>query len=135
MVRNGTTTNGIKLPAGRLLFRFLLLLAVSIISYLAFTPLEHPVATNLSDKLNHLLAFLCLSFLLDFSFPRGPFGISKILPLLAYGIVIECVQYILPFRFVSLFDLAADTLGIALYTALIPVLKRIPILSGRWYQS
>lgn len=129
MDQNGTTTNGTKPPKSSLLYRFLLLVTVFVISYLAFTPLDHPVASGLNDKANHLLAFLCLSLLLDFSFPRRSFGMSKVLPLLAYGITIELVQHILPFRFFSLFDLAADALGIALYPALLAVLKRIPGIS------
>jgi VanZ family protein len=56
----------------------------------------------------------------------------KALPLFAYGLVIEIVQYHLPYREFSLWDLAADGLGLLIYPISYPLLKRLPILAPRW---
>ena len=49
-----------------------------------------------------------LAFLADFSFPASRFGPAKIAPLLAYGVLIELVQYFLPHREASWLDVVGD---------------------------
>jgi len=102
-------------PARRtLLFRIALALALLGIGYLAITPTQ-AVLPESNDKLNHLGAFLVLALLGDFAFPARPWDWRKFLPLLGYGLLLECIQYFVPSRFFSLWDLAADALGLALY--------------------
>ena len=48
------------------------------------------------------------------------------------GLLIELVQYFLPHRQFSLWDLAADMLGLLIYPLGFPLLKRIPGLALRW---
>ena len=95
--------------------RVSLICLLIIISYLAFTPLYHPTLTTGFDKINHFLAFLVLALFCDFSFPNKSFLYSTFLPLLIYAVLIECVQYFLPFRSFSLLDIAADLSAVLFY--------------------
>ncbi|MBI4499555.1 MAG: VanZ family protein [Gemmatimonadetes bacterium] len=113
-------------------FRILLGLLVIVISYLAFTPLHHPIVERIWDKLNHAAAFGVLAFATDFSFPDRKYGRSKILALLAYGVAIELIQKMLPYRDFELRDVVADAAGLLLYGLMPPILRRIPALRERW---
>ncbi len=113
-------------------YRIVFIIAILIITFLATTQRIYPVAATFNDKLNHLFAFLVLALLADFSFPRSSFGYAKILPLLGYGITIEIVQYYLPNRIFSLYDIAADSFGLVAYSICLPFFKKCPVLKGRW---
>jgi VanZ family protein len=108
----------------RLLYRLLLLCALMMISYLAFTPIQFPVVASLNDKVSHIAAFLCLALLTDLAWPKGGWNLYKYLPLLCYGLLIESVQAYLPYREFSLWDLLADAFGLALYAWALPYLLR-----------
>lgn len=114
------------------LFRFLLATLFVAISYLAFTPLRVPVIEHVWDKLDHFAAFFVLALVADFSFPDRGYGVAKILPLLGYGILIEVVQHHLPYRQFDLFDVLADAVGLSIYAACLPLVRRLPVLSRRW---
>ncbi len=115
-----------------IVFRLSLFAALVVITYLATAKLDYPVVTSINDKVSHLFAFYTLALLADFSFPKNGFGFFKIVPLLAYGIGIEVIQYHLPFRMFSLFDVAADTIGLILYWISLPALRPIPMFRRRW---
>jgi VanZ family protein len=104
-----------------ILFRIALTTALLGIGYLATTPMTYPVVSSINDKVEHLVAFLLLAFLGDFAFPRYAWSWRKYLPLMGYGLLLETIQYFLPFRSFSLADLLADAIGLALY----PVLRRV----------
>jgi len=103
-----------------------------VITYLATTALEFTVVSSSYDKINHFAAFLVLAMLVDFSFPSSRFNSAKIFLLIAYGISLEIIQDFLPHRMFSLFDIAADSLGLLAYGLLIPFIKRLPAFSDRW---
>lgn len=107
-----------------IVFRISLAAAVSGILILAITPLQYPVISGINDKLNHIVAFFVLSLLADLSFPEKNFFPAIFLPLMGYGLTIEIIQHVLPYRMFSLFDVAADTLGIGLYKISLPLLKK-----------
>jgi VanZ family protein len=107
-------------------------LTLLLVSYLAFGQLEETPIPDFNDKLEHIAAFLCLAFLLDFAWPRSPWGWPKLLSLLGYGLLIELVQYFIPYRTFSLWDLSADGLALLLYPLALPLLKRLPGLALRW---
>jgi len=113
-------------------FRLALLASLAVVMHLATTKINYPVIENMNDKVNHIFAFYVLGFLADFSFPRNKLGLSKVLPLLGFGLLIEVIQYFLPYRTFSLYDLAADAAGLAVYWASLPALKRLPLLRRRW---
>ena len=108
------------------LSRIGLIVCLVIVTALTVMPLqEFPPAENINDKVSHLLAFLALAIVADYSFPEKDFIVSKGLPLLAYGIGIEIVQYFLPYRSFSVLDMIADAMGLLVYVLVIPVLNRI----------
>lgn len=86
------------------------------IAVLAFAPLATDPGTG-NDKLNHLLAFGVLAALADWSFPNPEPGQGwiKWTILMAYALLIEAVQFFLPYREASGWDLLADGVGIGLY--------------------
>lgn len=113
----------------RMAFRMTFVLAVAGISYLAFTPVPYPGGIEIiSDKVLHAAAFFTLALLLDFSFPNTPFNREKVAALLAYGVGIEIVQYFLPWREASLFDILADGIGMLIYGMAAPLLARFPVV-------
>ena len=109
------------------LFRVLLVVALLAIFFLATTRLKIPVAGDMDDKVNHVIAFFVLALLVDFSFPAWTFR-TKVLVLIAYGLSIEITQAYLPYRSCSLFDLGADAGGLALYGICQPALRYLPVL-------
>jgi len=113
-------------------YRVSLFLSLVVITYLATTALEFTVVSSIYDKINHFLAFLVLALLVDFSFPNSRFNTNKIFLLLGYGLSLEIIQYFLPHRMFSLFDIVADSLGLLAYAILIPFIKRLPGLGDRW---
>jgi len=112
-------------------FRAALAVTLVITMYLATTEKEFLVVADTNDKVNHILAFYVLAFLADYSVPKVSFNLSKGFTILGYGLVIELIQYFLPFRLFSLFDLAADGIGIALYAFSKPILGRLNTLRHR----
>jgi VanZ family protein len=96
-------------------------------AWLATTDRTLPELAGVSDKLNHVIAFLALGLLADRSFPQSGFGLAKIAALLAYGAAIEAAQYFLPYRESSLADILADAAGIGLYAATRPLFLMIPV--------
>jgi VanZ family protein len=113
-------------------FRLTFVIAIILISFLAFSNMEESPVAAINDKLMHVTAFVALAFLLDFSWPREAFIAEKYLPLLAYGLFIELVQWGLPYREFSLLDLLADALGLLVYFGCFPLIRQLPILARRW---
>jgi len=109
-------------------FRAALVAAVVLVFHLATTERAYPGVEQLHDKVSHILAFATLALLADFSFPASRFGPGKIVPLLAYGVLIELVQYFLPYREASWLDVVGDGAGIAVYAIGFPVLASVPAL-------
>lgn len=99
--------------------------AVSAIFYLATTSVDHKVQSTFNDKFNHLIAFGVLSFLCHIAF-QTQHSIKWAFALFGYGLLIELVQYFLPYREFSLLDLATDLLGIVLYLIIFhPLFNRL----------
>lgn len=112
--------------------RISLVVAVVLITYLSITPMDHAVSDSLNDKANHFIAFYVLSFLADFSFPETRFDWRKVMYILGYGVAIEVIQFYLPNRMFSLFDVLADGAGILIFALSIPWLKKLAVLHPRW---
>lgn len=108
--------------------RVLLVVALLLISYLAFTPMSTPVVAEINDKFSHIVAFVVLAFLVDFSWPKSSWNLLKIAPLLGYGLLIEVVQALMPYRIFSTWDFLADVLGLLIYPMLLPLLLHIPLI-------
>jgi VanZ family protein len=126
-------TGSMGLPRAQLIaYRLTLAVTVAVISYIATAQIDAPELQQTNDKLLHLLAFGALALLLDFSFPQSGFGLRKALILFGYGLLIEVVQYFIPYRELSFYDLLADATGIALYRLCLPLTMRLPLLARRW---
>lgn len=111
--------------------RAALLLTLIVSTYLATA--SGPVAAGgINDKLAHLIGFYLLALLADLSFPRRRFDLYKILPLMGYGLLIEIIQFFLPYRSFSTLDMVADGAGLMLYSLTILLLKRSPFRASRW---
>lgn len=98
--------------------RLALGLSLLVITYMALTPVPDLLQQSVNDKLGHALAFVLLSFLSHASWPKQTFGWRHGLPLLTYGIALECLQYFVPGRYFSFLDMLADAAGIAAYLLL-----------------
>ncbi len=117
------------------LFRIGLFLGLTVGTWLATAPADSTSSMGFDDKLAHLLAFVALAICLDFSFPDSPGGFWrwKGPALMAYGFLIELIQYQLPTRSFSLADFVADVLGLLIYVwLLLPIARRTPLLRRRW---
>ena len=83
--------------------------------WVATKKLDFPADVNINDKLIHAVVFFGFAFLVDLSSSRKPFWLWKGLPLFAYGVGIEVMQYFTPFRSFSVMDMVADFAGIFIY--------------------
>ncbi len=113
--------------------RLMLWTAISAIFYLATTSVDHTVQSTFNDKFNHLIAFGILSFLCHIAFQTHQ-SIKWAFALFGYGLLIELVQYFLPYREFSLLDLATDLLGIVLYLIIFhPIFNTLLDLPSVYY--
>ena len=76
------------------------------------------------DKVGHAVVFFLLAALAQASHAERRVVARLMLALLGYGLFIELVQALLPWRDFSLWDWAADGVGIALCVALAHWLRR-----------
>jgi len=98
-------------------FRLAFWVCVLLVAWLAFAPLTEPAGFSW-DKANHVLAFCVMAALADGGYPGGDRELPRWGLLLGYGLVIELVQWQLPYREFSWFDLAANVVGVLLYIGL-----------------
>ena len=96
-------------------FKLLLFLAIVMVTWQATSPLPEDHQPLINDKLGHLAVFFTLAFIVDHAFATTRFNLKKFAWLVAYGLAIEGLQYYVPSRHFSLLDMAANTVGIAVY--------------------
>ncbi len=96
--------------------RAALVLCLSTILWLALSPNPpNPAGLLDFDKVNHILAFFVLAGLLDYASVNIARFKGKVLPLLAFGLLIEVLQYWVGYRYFEWGDLVADGIGVAAY--------------------
>lgn len=110
------------------LFRLGLWTTLVAVLYLSTTKIDGPLPGGLSDKFYHGLCFFVLAFLADYAYPRTGFTAGKYIPLFMYGVMIECIQYFIPYRSFSIADMVADFIGLFIYGTLTVIAYRI----ARW---
>lgn len=115
-----------------LFYRSGLFISVAVILFFATAPLDNTVIVHVWDKLQHLVAFLVLAVLLDYSFPLNQFNLRKFMLLVSFGLLIELIQHPLQHRYFSLLDVFADGVGALLYIPLQMGLKKLPFLKRRF---
>ena len=93
-----------------------LVLCLSTILWLALSPNPpNPAGLFYFDKVNHVLAFFVLAGLLDYASVNIARFKGKVLPLLAFGLLIEVLQYWVGYRYFEWGDFIADGFGVAGY--------------------
>lgn len=97
----------------------------------ATMPLNFPESLNVSDKAIHFLVFFGFALIIDAISSREPFWLWKGVPLAAYGVGIEVLQYFSPDRSFSLMDALADVAGVAVYWLLKQVVYAVLSRSPR----
>ena len=123
-------------PRLRLAWRFVMLLLVLVVCVLAFSPRAPGLNFNDADKLQHIVAFLCLGACAALSLPAGRWSaLAAGLSMLAFGIVIEAVQMHIPQRSAEWQDVVADALGVLVGLALVALARRFWPLRGASTQS
>ena len=96
-------------------WRKLLFVLLAVVSWFAFAPVHFEDGGLPLDKGRHLMAFGTLAWVAVQAFGGQRRSVAAIaLALLAYGVVIELVQSLIPGRFPSGMDVAADAVGIVL---------------------
>jgi len=99
-----------------LVFWFIVILAASVM------PAKGPETKLPLDKIVHAFmygvtaVFLCRRLLLTMSKRRAL--LSSVLAASAYGAIMECIQYFLPYRSFSPGDMAANTAGALIFSLL-----------------
>ena len=115
-----------------LLARVSLAVALTTMTVLGLMPPEHIPLSDWNDKLQHIIAFVILAFLIDASWPETELNWKKALTLLGYGLLLEVLQGFTGYRELSGLDLLADAAGIAGYAAARPLFKLTPVINWRW---
>jgi len=94
---------------------------LALVAHLALLPIGAILTTmpapgfHLNDKIAHAGAFFVLAGLADLAWPGRRYDWVNVLSLLTLGLLIEALQYPLPYRSASVGDLAADVGGLLLY--------------------
>jgi len=108
-----------------LFFRGVLVLTMLSVFFLTLMKPSNLPHLEINDKLAHVMAFLVLIFLADYSYTASASKISKSFWLLLFGLLIEIAQYYTKWRTADWLDLVADFVGIILYWPLTPWIKKL----------
>jgi len=84
---------------------------LAIILYYSIIPLTIPGEPSFMDKVKHFFAYFLLSFLIYGATKN--FKIAVFLSII-YGFLMEALQFTVPFRSFSLFDILVNSLGAGL---------------------
>ena len=96
----------------RALCRRALPLAVLAVLVLSVIRTGQPLPGEYSDKIEHALAFFALAALVGIGHAGSALVRRLMLALIGYGLLIECIQWCIPWREFSLLDWAADAVGV-----------------------
>ena len=88
-------------------------LAVLVVLVLSVIKTGSPLPGEYSDKIEHALAFFLLAALAGIGHAGSGLARHLLLALIVYGLLIEGIQWCIPWREFSLLDWAADTVGVA----------------------
>lgn len=89
-------------------------IGVVAVAVLSLVPLQAIPGMDVSDKAQHLIAYLCLALAGGIAFPGRRSLLVMGLGLVLFGVSLELAQSFIPGRFASVVDAAANTLGVAL---------------------
>jgi len=92
---------------------------------LSLLPQDIAPHVDVGDKVQHLIAYLCLALAGGIAFPDRRFLLALGLGLIALGVSLEIAQAFVPGRFASIGDVAANTLGVAVGLAIARLIPRV----------
>ncbi len=100
---------------------------LAVVTSLLFAWTPHPPTLIANDKLQHVLAFVVLAFLVRFSYPAIAWQLTG-LALAVLGGLIEIVQAIpVLHRDCDIYDWYADVVAIVLGLVLATAIRRLPL--------
>jgi VanZ family protein len=105
------------------LYQIVFWASITAILVLAFTPHGLKIARHMSDKINHFTAFFILAFLGDRAFEKTFLSLG--LYLMGFGLMIEAVQFLLPYRSFAPLDMVANLCGILVYAGIIYTIESV----------
>lgn len=85
-----------------------------IVAVLSLLPQDVMPHVGFGDKIQHLIAYLCLALAGGIAFPDRRSFLALAVGLVALGIVLEFGQAVVPGRFTSIGDVVANTVGVLL---------------------
>ena len=107
-------------------FKTIFFITAFAVFYLALAPSDSVWFNfGLGDKFNHFIAFLTLSLLLNRSSSSYAKRLRNVTALFLFGLLIEIVQAFVAYRSSSIYDLAADLLGILTFQAFYSIYRWI----------
>lgn len=109
---------------GPAVFRTALAITAAAIALLALSPMPAPSGPEGIDKIQHLAAFAVLAALAEGAYPERSASLRRWGLVLGYGLLIEAIQALLPYRDASWADLIANALGVLGYTVVAAVFRR-----------
>jgi len=94
-------------------FRYVFYSGLIAVAVLSVIPVVTVPSVGLSDKFGHFLAYLALGAtgVIGFFGIRGP--VAVVLGIIAFGFVMECIQFFVPGRMFSVLDMVANVGGSA----------------------
>lgn len=97
---------------------------LSICSWLSLSPAPPQALLRYSDKLLHMAGYLALYLSARIACPAPGRTLPIVSALLAYSVLIETLQHVIPNRGFSLFDILANLAGLLIGASLYPALRR-----------
>lgn len=89
-------------------------MAIFVGCYMAFTPIEGGIQAKFNDKFLHALGFFVMAVMAQLAHPKTSF-MNLSIGLACFGFAIELIQAYLPYRSFSMWDWAADVIGVSVY--------------------
>ena len=100
-------------------------LAVLVVLVLSVIKTGSPLPGEYSDKIEHALAFFVLAALAGIGHAGSALASRLMIALIGYGLLIECIQWCIPWREFSLLDWAADAMGVLCWLLLAWLRRRV----------
>lgn len=109
----------------KIFFQLIFITLILLSLFLSLSSSGHTVPVVWNDKLIHCISYFLLMMMLDFSWNSSKQLLIKSVIIIIYSSLIEYAQGYIPGRDTSLADIVANGLGVMLFVAFVPILKRI----------
>ena len=111
----------------KIFFQLALVLMILLSLYFSLSAAGQTVPMVWNDKLVHCFSYFLLMMVLDFSWNSSKQLLIKAVLILIYSSLIEYAQGFIPGRDTSIADIVANGVGVMLFIALVPSLKRFNV--------